>query len=132
MDSLCTPDSLPVLKEQAICALLDANARLMNDAYEQVSSNFARKMSGAAADKSEERKAEELNEGLLQENYGRMYADRYFDVKWQADVRSYVDKIMAEYKKWANYETEEGVVIVYGSMYGNTTTMADHYSQYHS
>ena len=39
--------------------------------------------------------------------------------------RTNPDKIMAEYKKWANYETEEGVVIVYGSMYGNTTTMAD-------
>lgn len=116
MDSLCTPDNLHVLKEQAICALLDANARLMNDAYEQVSSTFARQMSGAAAEKSEERKAEELNEGLLQENYGRMYADRYFDVKWQADVRSYVDKIMAEYKQrlarldWMSEPTKQQAV----------------------
>ncbi len=34
-------------------------------------------------------------------------------------------KIVEEYSKWANYQTEDGVVIVYGSMYGNTTTMAD-------
>ncbi len=39
--------------------------------------------------------------------------------------RTNPDKIRAEYTKWANYETENGVVIVYGSMYGNTTTMAD-------
>lgn len=34
-------------------------------------------------------------------------------------------KIIGEYAKWANYQTEDGVVIVYGSMYGNTATMAD-------
>lgn len=34
-------------------------------------------------------------------------------------------KIIEEYRKWANYETEEGVVIVYGSMYGNTAIMAE-------
>lgn len=34
-------------------------------------------------------------------------------------------KIVEEYTKWANYQTEEGVVIVYGSMYGNTATMAE-------
>lgn len=39
--------------------------------------------------------------------------------------RTNPDKIMQEYSKWANYQTEDGVVIVYGSMYGNTTTMAD-------
>lgn len=35
-------------------------------------------------------------------------------------------KIIEEYRKWANFETEEGVVIVFGSMYGNTEAMADY------
>lgn len=39
--------------------------------------------------------------------------------------RTNPDKIIEEYRKWANYETEEGVVIVYGSMYGNTAIMAE-------
>lgn len=39
--------------------------------------------------------------------------------------RTNPDKIIQEYSKWANYQTEDGVVIVYGSMYGNTATMAD-------
>ncbi len=39
--------------------------------------------------------------------------------------RTNPNKIIQEYTKWANYQTEDGVVIVYGSMYGNTTTMAD-------
>ncbi|GAA0180827.1 FprA family A-type flavoprotein [Clostridium sediminicola] len=30
------------------------------------------------------------------------------------------------YDKWSRYEAEEGVVIVYGSMYGNTAKMANH------
>lgn len=34
-------------------------------------------------------------------------------------------KIVEEYTKWSNYETEDGVVIVYGSMYGNTALMAE-------
>lgn len=38
--------------------------------------------------------------------------------------------IIEEYRKWANYETEKGVVIAYGSMYGNTENMADHLARY--
>ncbi len=33
--------------------------------------------------------------------------------------------IIEEYRKWSNYETDEGVVVVYGSMYGNTKIMAE-------
>lgn len=40
---------------------------------------------------------------------------------WRTNPKVIVDA----YAKWSNYETEEGVVIVYGSMYGNTATMAD-------
>jgi len=39
--------------------------------------------------------------------------------------RSHLDYILDRYKKWSSYETEKGVVIVYGSMYGNTEKMAD-------
>ncbi|MGL5440578.1 MAG: FprA family A-type flavoprotein [Filifactoraceae bacterium] len=39
--------------------------------------------------------------------------------------RTNPDKIVDEYAKWSNYETENGVVIVYGSMYGNTALMAE-------
>lgn len=33
--------------------------------------------------------------------------------------------IIAEYDKWSQQETKEGVVVVYGSMYGNTKVMAE-------
>jgi len=36
------------------------------------------------------------------------------------------DRIYSLYDKWSKYETEEGVVIAYGSMYGNTEEMADY------
>lgn len=39
--------------------------------------------------------------------------------------RSKPEKIIELYDKWSSYQTEEGVVIVYGSMYGNTGTMAE-------
>ena len=41
--------------------------------------------------------------------------------------RCHIDYIMDKYQKWSKYEAEEdGVVIVFGSMYGNTEKMADH------
>ncbi len=39
--------------------------------------------------------------------------------------RSNPSKVLELYDKWSRYETEEGVLIVYGSMYGNTAQMAD-------
>ncbi|WP_234406675.1 FprA family A-type flavoprotein [Prolixibacter bellariivorans] len=39
--------------------------------------------------------------------------------------RSHTDFVLSRYDKWSSYQTEEGVVIVYGSMYGNTEKMAD-------
>jgi flavorubredoxin len=39
--------------------------------------------------------------------------------------RSHLDWIMSRYQKWSSYTTDKGVVIVAGSMYGNTEKMAD-------
>lgn len=39
--------------------------------------------------------------------------------------RSHIADILEKYRRWSSYESEEGVVIVYGTMYGNTEKMAD-------
>lgn len=39
--------------------------------------------------------------------------------------RSKPEKIIELYDKWSKYDTDEGVVIVYGTMYGNTSIMAE-------
>lgn len=39
--------------------------------------------------------------------------------------RKHIPEIMALYQKMSTYEAEEGVVIVFGSMYGNTEQMAE-------
>jgi len=39
--------------------------------------------------------------------------------------RSHIDWIMQKYQNWSSYTTDKGVVIVFGSMYGNTEKMAD-------
>ena len=36
------------------------------------------------------------------------------------------EKVMALYDKWSKYESEEGVIILFASMYGNTEQIADH------
>ncbi|MDY6801811.1 MAG: FprA family A-type flavoprotein, partial [Bacteroidota bacterium] len=40
---------------------------------------------------------------------------------WRSDV----NKVISLYDKWSKYELENGVVIIYGSMYGNTAKLAD-------
>lgn len=39
--------------------------------------------------------------------------------------RTQTARIIEDYRRWSAHETEEGVVIAYGSMYGNTERMAD-------
>ena len=39
--------------------------------------------------------------------------------------RSHIPELIAKYQKWSSYTTDKGVVIIAGSMYGNTEKMAD-------
>ncbi len=39
--------------------------------------------------------------------------------------RSNLDWVLTRYNKWSSYDLDTGVVIVYGSMYGNTQKMAE-------
>lgn len=39
--------------------------------------------------------------------------------------RTNLDWILSRYNKWSSYDLDQGVVIVYGSMYGNTQKMAE-------
>ncbi|MCB2196197.1 MAG: FprA family A-type flavoprotein [Bacteroidetes bacterium] len=41
---------------------------------------------------------------------------------WRKDV----NKVLSLYDKWSRFEAENGVVIIYGSMYGNTAKLADY------
>ncbi|MFP4024230.1 MAG: FprA family A-type flavoprotein [Thiohalospira sp.] len=41
---------------------------------------------------------------------------------WRSDV----NKVLSLYDKWSKYESEKGVVVIYGSMYGNTAKLADY------
>ena len=40
---------------------------------------------------------------------------------WRTDLQW----VLSRYNKWSSYDMEKGVVIVYGSMYGNTQKMAE-------
>lgn len=53
-----------------------------------------------------------------------------FDIKVIAAThgpiwRSNLDWVLNRYNKWSSYDLEKGVIIVYGSMYGNTQKMAE-------
>lgn len=40
-------------------------------------------------------------------------------------LRSHITEMITLYDKWSRYETQEGVVVAYASMYGNTEEMAE-------
>ena len=40
-------------------------------------------------------------------------------------LRKHIDEVFSWYNKWSRYETDEGVVIAFASMYGNTEEMAE-------
>ena len=44
--------------------------------------------------------------------------------------RTNINKVIDEYKNWAHYNVEPGVVLVYGSMYGMTEGIADKLARY--
>lgn len=44
--------------------------------------------------------------------------------------RKNINEIVDAYVRWSNYETEKGVVIAYGSMYGTTEAIADTLARY--
>jgi flavorubredoxin len=94
---------------------------------------------------SAERFDDELDWGLLKEEAAKYYANivmSYGDqVKKALDAlkdlkidmiapshgiiwRTHIKKLLKEYKKWANYETENKALIIYDSMWGSTEKMA--------
>jgi flavorubredoxin len=94
---------------------------------------------------SSERFDDEIDWGILREEAAKYYANivmPYGDQVKKAleavsglDIdmigpshgiiwRSHIPKIVEEYKKWANYETEKKALIIYDSMWGSTEKIA--------
>ena len=94
---------------------------------------------------SSERFDDEIDWGILREEVAKYYANIVMpfgdQVKKALDAvstlkidmiapshgiiwRSHIPEILNEYKKWANYESENRAVIIYDSMWGSTEKMA--------
>jgi putative endopeptidase len=98
-NELFTPDRLPLFKDFAICEMLRQNAVLLTKQYSDLAYEHGRKMSGAPKLKSASKRADELCQGLLDLNYGRLYAKKYFSEQSRSEVRSYISLVMDEYRK---------------------------------
>lgn len=94
---------------------------------------------------SSERFDDELDWGILHEEAAKYYANivmpygsqvkKALEATSRLDIdmiapshgliwRSYLKKIIEEYKKWANFDTEKKALIVYDSMWGSTEKLA--------
>ena len=98
-NELFTPDRLQLFKDFAICEMLRQNARLLTKQYSDLAYESDRKMSGAPKLKSVSRRADELCQGLLDLNYGRLYVKKYFSEQSRKEVLSYIDLVMDEYRR---------------------------------
>ena len=98
-NELCTQDRLTLFKDYAICGLLMNNATLLTKSYSDLAYEYYRKMEGAAKLKSASRRADELCQGLLPLNYGRLYARKYFSEEDKKEVKTYISLVMDEYRK---------------------------------
>ena len=94
---------------------------------------------------STERFDDEIEWGILREEASKYYANivmpygdqvkKVLETLSKLDIdmigpshgiiwRSHIPKIVEEYKKWANYETEKKALIIYDSMWGSTEKIA--------
>lgn len=95
---------------------------------------------------SSERFDDEMDWGILREEAAKYYANivmpygdqviKALDTLSKLDIdmiapshgiiwRKYIPKILEEYKKWANYESNKQATIIYDSMWGSTEKMAE-------
>ena len=116
-NKLFTADKLPLLKEYAVFNVLSAHADVLTPAYYKEALAYRMIRTGAEKEKSATRQTEELNEALLDETYGRLYAKTYFDDESKEQVKSYVDIIRNEYEKlltgltWMSPATKQKAIL---------------------
>ena len=98
VNQLLTPQKLSLFKEYAVFRLLSEHSACLDASYAGITERYNQKMSGAAEAKSPERENLDLCEKLLEETYGRQYAQLYFHRDDCVDVENYAKQIIAAYR----------------------------------
>ena len=115
-NELCKPELLPTLKAQAIFNILSGNSMALPQQYDKESWDYVQHTNGLQAAMSAEKRIEMLNESVLSQSYGRVYAARYVDPQRKKAFRAYLDIVMAKHRKnlenldWMSAETKRQAI----------------------
>lgn len=113
LNSYLTPDHLPMLKQYSAFCMVNDFAKYMGDEFSAPYYEFRQKVNGATGTKSNETRANELTQTLLEWDFGRLYAEKYFSEQAKQNVEAMVNEILNAYQNqidaldWMSAPTKE-------------------------
>lgn len=102
INGLFTEENLPVLKAYTKFVLLNDLANYAPVDYRDLKLEMAMKLDGATEKKTDQRLAFDEVESFLEWEFGKIYAEKYFDEKAKQDVKTMVATIIDQYKEIIN------------------------------
>lgn len=108
-----TEENLPLLKDYSTFVLLRDCSNYMSMDYQETAEAFNNAMRGIEESKPREKQAEELVQGILALDFGKIYAEQYFSSESKADIEEMVAEIIEVYRSkiesqtWMSDETKE-------------------------
>lgn len=122
LNGMLTAENLPVLKEYTKFVVLNDLADYAPVAYRDLKQAMSMKLEGATAPKSPERLAFDEVEGLLEWEFAKIYAEKYFDEAAKQEVKTMVMTILDEYRTiingqdWMSPETKAKAILKLDTM----------------
>lgn len=122
INAMFTEENLPVLKEYTKFVLLNDLADYASVDYRDLKLDMAMKLDGATEQKTDQRLAFDKVETLLEWEFGKIYAEKYFDEKAKQDVKTMVAMIIEQYKEiinaqdWMSPETKQKAILKLDTM----------------
>lgn len=102
LNAMLTEENLPVLKEYTKFVVLNDLADYAPVAYRDLKLEMAMKLDGSTEKKTDQRLAFDEVESLLEWEFGKIYAGKYFNEKAKQDIKTMVATISEEYKAIIN------------------------------
>lgn len=102
INAMFTEENLPVLKEYTKFVVLNNLADYAPLDYRDLKLEMAMKLDGATEKKTDQRLAFDEVETLLEWEFGKIYAEKYFDEKAKQDIKTMVTTIITEYQAIIN------------------------------
>lgn len=122
INAMLTEENLPVLKAYTKFVVLNNLADYAPVAYRDLKLDMAMKLDGSTEQQSDQRLAFDNVEQLLEWEFGKIYAEKYFDEKAKQNLKTMVATIIDEYRliiaaqDWMSPETKQQAALKLDTM----------------